>query len=124
MLAAKTRQAQLKRIEAMAARLPETVSDSRTGQHTHWAVRGKKFAYYLVDHHGDGRVTFDCKAEKGVNALLVAAEPDRFFLPKYMAQHGWVGQYVDAGPVDWDEIEAMLVDAYRLTAPKTLARQV
>jgi hypothetical protein len=93
-----------------------------TTQHSTFIVRGKKFAYHLVDHHGDDRVSFECKAERGTNAVLADAEPDRFFLPKYMAHHGWLGLWLDQGDVDWDEIEAFLIDAYRLTAPKTLVR--
>ena len=87
-------------------------------------VRDKKFAYYLVDHHGNGRVELQCKAERGVNGTLVDAEPDRLFLPPYMAQHGWIGMYLDVGPVDWDEAEALLTDAYCLVAPKSLAKTV
>jgi hypothetical protein len=96
----------------------------RPGQHHAFLVRGKKFAYFLVDHHGDGRVAVQCKAEKGLNATLVDVDPERFFLPPYMAHHGWIGLYVDAGRIDWDELEDLLRDAYRLTAPKSLARQV
>jgi len=41
-----------------------------------------------------------------------------------MAHHGWVGVYVDVDRIDWPEIEDLLADAYRLVAPKSLARQV
>lgn len=124
MLPARTRAAQLRRLTAIADRLPEAEASSRTGQHTAFSVRGKKFAYYLVDHHGDDRVSFECKAAPGVNASLAGADPTRFYLPKYMAHHGWLALYLDVGPVDWDEIEDLLVTAYRLTAPKRLAATV
>ncbi|MEN3274183.1 MAG: hypothetical protein V7636_2944 [Actinomycetota bacterium] len=94
----------------------------RTQQHSTFVVREKKFAYYLVDHHGDGRVSFECKAERGINASLVDADSERFFLPKYMAHHGWLGLFLDIGEVDWDEVETFLTDAYCLTAPKALVR--
>jgi predicted DNA-binding protein (MmcQ/YjbR family) len=121
-LPAKARASQRARIAKIVARLPE--AEVREQQHVACSVRGKKFAYHLVDHHGDDRVSFQCKAEKGVNRSLVESDPDRFFMPPYMAQHGWIGMWLDDGPVDWDEIEAYLVDAYRLTAPKSLTRDL
>jgi hypothetical protein len=30
--------------------------------------------------------------------------------------------YIDRGPIDWDEIEMLALQAYRFVAPKTLAR--
>jgi hypothetical protein len=112
----------LARVRSMCEAWPEVAV--RTGQHHAFLVRGKKFAYFLVDHHGDDRVSVQCKAEKGLNATLVGVDPERFFLPSYMAHHGWVGVYVDVGRIDWAELEDLLRDAYRLAAPKSLARQV
>lgn len=103
--------------------LPET-SHQSNGQHTAFLVRKKKFAYHLVDHHGDGRVALQCKAAAGDNHALVAEDAERFFLPPYMTQHGWIGLYLDVESIDWDEVRELLVDAYLLTAPKTLARTV
>src|SRR5687768_9693539 len=119
MLDARKRQAQLARLTKICTAFPEV--DVRTVQHTAFSVRGKKFAYYLVDHHGDGRVSMQCKAERGVNQALVDADSQRFFLPPYMAHHGWIGLYLDAGTVNWDEVGSFLADGYRLTAPKRLA---
>ena len=64
------------------------------------------------------------KAAHGDNQAMVASDPTRLFLPKYMAHHGWVGLYLDLGTVDWTEVEELVTDAYLLTAPKTLARNV
>jgi hypothetical protein len=51
---------------------------------------------------------------------LIAMDPEKFFRPAYVAQHGYVGVYLDTGAVDWDEVSE-LIDAYRLAAPKKLA---
>jgi len=118
-----TMAAGLARITAVCDGLPEAQPESR-GTHTAFAVRGKKFAYHLVDHHGDGRIAFECKAAPGENAAMVASEPERYFLPKYMAHHGWVGVWLDAGPVDWDEVRELMTEAYCLMAPKRLAAEV
>jgi phosphoribosylglycinamide formyltransferase-1 len=113
---------QVARVSRICEQLPEV--EIRSRDHHSFLVRGKKFAYYLIDHHGDGRVCLECKADKGVKQLLAESEPETFFLPAYMAHHGWIGIYLDAGKVDWDRVELFLVDAFRLAAPKTLARLI
>ena len=115
---------QVARMRALCAALPEV--EERVGQHHTWLVRGKKFAYHINSHHGDGRVHMQCKAEPGLNVELVAADPVNFFLPPYLKQHGWIAVWLDLPKVriDWDQIEALVIDAYRLTAPKRLAAMV
>lgn len=55
-------------------RLPEVSSEGT--QHIAFVVRNRKFAYYLEDHHGDGRVALACKAKAGENAeRLVSSCP-------------------------------------------------
>lgn len=110
------------RIMRLCAGLPEV--EIRHANHYGFVVRGKRFATYLIDYRGDGRVFIQFKAARGVNAALVASDARRFFLPPYMAHHGWIGLYVDEGPVDWGEVEDLLVDAYKLAAPKALAKDV
>lgn len=112
----------LERLTAICAALPEVTVTP--GQHTSFEVRGKRFAWHLVDHHGDGRVVLECKAARGENEALATASPDRFFLPPYLAHHGWVGLYLDRGEVDWEEVRELVTDAYRLVAPKRLAAQL
>ena len=98
--------------------LPE--ADARPGQHVKCTVRGKTFAYHLDDHHGDGRVAINVKVPPGEAAELVAAEPARFFVPPYLGPKGWVGLWLDVGPVDEEEVRELVVDSYRLVAPKRL----
>lgn len=102
--------------------LPDSVSEvgGDANQHVGFTVRKKRFAWYLDDHHGDGIVAVTCKAPPGVNSQMVAAEPERFFIPSYTGKRGWLGVRLDVGTVDWDEIARLIEDAYRLTAPKSL----
>jgi len=93
-------------------------------QHHKLSVRGKTMGWHTVDHHGDGRVALTLKAAKGDNTALVASDPTKFFMPPYVARHGYVGVYLDTGDVDWDEIRELVTDAYRLAAPKALAKLV
>jgi hypothetical protein len=116
----------LERLAGICMALPEASREpSPSGWHTSFRVRGKVFGWYLDDHHGDGRVAFCCKAAPGVQGELIAADPERFFSPAYLGSKGWVGVRLDLDSgVDWDEVDELARDSYRLIAPKRLAAQV
>jgi hypothetical protein len=59
------------------------------------------------------------KAAPGNQALMVDAEPRRFFRPPYVGPSGWIGVWLD-GRVRWRQLEELLLDGYRLVAPKRL----
>ena len=112
----------LARLKKICLALPESTADGE--QHTAFLVRGRTFAYHLVDHHGDGRFALCCKAAKDANARLTTAEPARFFIPAYIGPKGWFGLDLDAAHVDWKEIKRFVSASYRLVAPKSLAARV
>ena len=112
----------LDNVRNICAGLPEC---ELTGdQHHKLTVRDKTLGWHTVDHHGDGRVALSIKAAKGEAEVLVASDATRFFLPPYVARHGYVGVYLDVEPVDWDEIRELITDAYRLVAPKALVKEL
>jgi phosphoribosylglycinamide formyltransferase-1 len=111
---------------AICRALPE-ISTSVMGladQHLVFRVRKKTFAYYLYDHHGDGRITIWCKAAPGEQASLVGQEPRRFFVPPYLGPNGWVGVRLDLGTVGWGEVAYLVGMAYRMSAPRTLVARL
>jgi hypothetical protein len=107
------------RLRAICERLPEVTERLSHGAVTFF-VRGKRTVAYLTDdHHGDGRLALVCAAPDGVQAELLEAEPDRFFRPPYVGHRGWIGLRLDIAP-DWDEVGAVVEQAYRCVAPATL----
>ncbi|MCY3882405.1 MAG: MmcQ/YjbR family DNA-binding protein [Chloroflexi bacterium] len=106
----------LEQVRAVCLALPEAEEKEAWGMPT-FRVRGKLFAHFADDHHGDGRVALWLKAAEGAQELLVQAAPERFFVPPYMGPRGWVGVRVD-GEVDWEEVAALVEEAWRLIAPK------
>ncbi len=91
------------------------------GEHAGFLVRKKTFAWFLNNHHGDGIVSVSCKVGPGDNTALSKAQPDRFYLPAYVAHRGWVALRLDVGEVDWDEVSEFGANSYRRVAPKPLA---
>ncbi|HEY6329698.1 MAG TPA: MmcQ/YjbR family DNA-binding protein, partial [Blastocatellia bacterium] len=55
---------------------------------------------------------------------LIAAHPERFYMPAYVGSRGWVGLRLDLDSIDWDEVAGLLTGSYCLLAPKRLAAAV
>jgi predicted DNA-binding protein (MmcQ/YjbR family) len=110
----------LVRLTKICMALPETTT-YRHGSHAGFLVRKRTFAYFLNDHHGDGMVAVTCKVLPGDNKALAAGQPERFYLPAYLAPNGWVALRLDVGEVDWDEVSELVACSYQLVAPKRLA---
>jgi hypothetical protein len=114
----------LERLAEICLALPEASQNPAAG-HASFQVRGKNFAWYLDDHHGDGRVALVCKAPRGVQHELIASEPSKFFVPAYLGPRGWIGLRLDLDSgVDWDEVAELVRDSYLLIAPRRLAALV
>jgi len=108
------------RIADICLALPET-EERPFGGHTSPAfrVRGKMFVVISED-----RATMTLKAPEGVQAVLVASDPARFLVPKYVGSKGWVGVRLDLPEApDWDEMAELIYDSYSLIAPKRLVAQ-
>ncbi|WP_308259166.1 MmcQ/YjbR family DNA-binding protein [Pseudonocardia sp. H11422] len=110
----------LPRLRALCLALPEVEERISHGEPT-WFARRTFVAY--ADHHHDDRVAFWCAVPPGAQTELVTAHPDRFFRPPYVGGRGWLGVWLDV-PVDWDEIDELVTDAYREIAPKKLIAQL
>ena len=102
---------------------PEVSERLSHGSPTFFIRDKKTLASFVDDHHGDDIVGIWCPAEPGVQEEMVALEPDRFYRPPYVGPRGWLGVRLDR-KVDWDEVRAILIDAYRKVAPKTLVKQL
>ena len=110
----------LARLRRICLALPEAHEVEAWGEPT-FRVRNKLFAMYAhsENHHGGGRPAVWAKAAPGNQAVMVRADPDRFFVPPYLGPSGWVGIWLDRG-ADWAELAELMRDSYRLVAPKRL----
>lgn len=113
---------QIARLRHICLNLPETTERLSHGEPT-WFIRDKKAFVMFADHHHDDRLAFWCAAPPGAQTALVDAYPRRFFVPPYVGHRGWLGVWLDV-PVDWDEIADLVHDAYRTSAPRTLAARL
>jgi len=82
-------------------------------------VRGKTFASYTINHHGDGRISLWLNSPPGAQEIHTKGEPKHFFVPPYVGPRGWIGMRLDRNP-DWKEVATLVTRSYRLIAPKRL----
>jgi hypothetical protein len=117
---------ELDRVRKIALALPEVNERLSHGEPCFFVRDKRPVCYYHDDHNGDGRISLWCPAPRGAQEALVSTEPERYFKPPMSAKgifSGWLGVFLDTSGennVDWDEIAAILEDAYRNVAPKRL----
>jgi hypothetical protein len=93
--------------------LPEAEEKVSHGS-PNFRVRGKTFATYVVNHHGDGRVALWLNTPAGAQELHVEAEPRQFFIPPYM---GRGKKDLWHGALRRKEIDALLLGGRGSTGP-------
>lgn len=121
---------ELDRVRKIALGLPEVNERLSHGAPCFFVRDTRPLCYVHDDHRHDGRISLWCPAPPGVPAELVGAEPERFFEPPTSAKgtfSNWLGVYLDGtgrNSPDWGEITAIVLDAYRLVAPKKLIAEL
>ncbi len=110
----------LARVRERAMALPEADEIVSHGMPCFGIVKGKKFAYFTHDHHGDGRTALLVKIS-GLDEQqhLIEQDDARYFRPAYFGD-GWIGIRLDLGDNDWDAIGDWLAKSWRAIAPKKL----
>ena len=114
---------ELARVRKVCASLPEVTERPSHGSPA-WFVRDKKtIAMFVDDHHGDGILGVWCAAPPGVQEQMIDEEPAVFFRPPYVGHRGWIGVRLSKTVTD-AELRAILEDAFRVVAPKTLTARL
>jgi hypothetical protein len=119
---AQTRKSAVARVRRIIAAWPETSEKLSHGAPTFWGGR-KTFASIADEHHGDGRFSLWIKSTPDAQEDLVAMDPGTFYVPPYVGPSGWIGMRLDRSP-DWDAVEALLEEGYRMVAPKRAIKKL
>jgi phosphoribosylglycinamide formyltransferase 1 len=109
------------KVRERALALPEADEVLSHGMPCFGIIKGKKFAYVSLDHHGDGKTALLVKISGAEEqAMLIDSDADRYYRPAYFGD-GWVGIRLDLGDTDWDHIDEWLAKSWRAVAPRKLA---
>jgi len=110
MLRAMTPAAALAKVRKLCSALPE-VSERPSHGSPAFLVGKKMFAYFLNNHHGDGRLALWCGVPDGMQRALVDSDPEVYFVPPYVGPSGWVGVRLDRA-LPWPQIASVLEAAH------------
>jgi hypothetical protein len=111
----------LERLTAICLALPGAERE-RESRHATFRVKTKVFAYFLDNHHGDGFIAACVKGDRREHARLVAARPERFYLPAYIGPRGYLGIRLDGARVDWKDLATRVAASHASVAPRRPAR--
>ena len=107
-------------VRERALALPETEETLSHGMPCFGIVKGKKFAWVSLDHHGDGKTALLVKISgPDEQAQLIENDPHRYYRPAYFGD-GWIAIRLDLGDTDWNAIADWLHRSWRSIAPKKL----
>jgi hypothetical protein len=112
------------RLVGICEAFPEVRIEPGGDGHLAFRIRKKTFAYYLFDHHGDGKIAFCCKANLSEQRRFVKDDPESFFVPTYLGAKGWIAIRLDLDEVDWETVKELARRAYQAVAPRKLAALV
>jgi hypothetical protein len=101
-------------VRRIALSLPETVEKRRWG-HPTFDVAGRMFVTVP-----DDQTSFAVRCPRLDREELIAAEPEKFWVPKHEAGSNWVRARQEALEVA-DELRDILVDSWRQVAPPGLS---
>jgi predicted DNA-binding protein (MmcQ/YjbR family) len=101
---------------------PETEETVSHGSPT-FKVRGKTFATYTTNHHGDGRVALNLNAPAGAQQLYTEMEPEYYFVPPYTGPKGWLGIELNRD-LSWSTVASRAREAYEKSAPGELVAKL
>jgi hypothetical protein len=101
----------LERIRAVCLGLPGVRERPSHGSPAFFVGGKRCFVMFMDNHHHDGRLALWCAAAPGVQAALVDADPDRYFVPPYVGHRGWIGVRLDRG-LEPGEVAGVIEDAH------------
>ena len=110
--------ARLDRLRRVCLALPETSEVVAWEDHPTFRVRDKIFV--IASESAD---SISLKATKDDQEALVATHP-RVSVAAYVGRYGWVTVDLTGKGLDWAMVEDLVLESYRLVAPKRLAALV
>lgn len=114
-------EAMLARLREICLALPEAAERLSHGAPGFHIEKGKFFAYFWDNHHGDGITAVHVKTS-GLDeqAMLLEADPEAYFRPPYLGPSGWVGIRLDRDEIDWNRVADRVAYSWELVAPRRL----
>lgn len=105
-------------VRELCLAFPEVEEVESHGSPGFRARKGKFFAYFCVNHHGDGHVALWLNTPALEQSRLIASSKD-IFKPPYLGPSGWIGVELNRG-LSWKRVIELVHAAYVNSSPKKL----
>ncbi|MFZ5795144.1 MAG: MmcQ/YjbR family DNA-binding protein, partial [Pseudomonadota bacterium] len=113
----------LAKVRALALALPETVERASHGSPGFLIEKGKFFAYFWHNHHGDGETVVIVKTTgRDEQAMLIELDSECYYSPPYLGPSGWIAMRLDREEVDWDRVGDRIAISWELVVPRRLRK--
>lgn len=113
--------AALENVRAIALALPQAAERLSHGTPGFHIDKGKFFAYFSHDQHGNGETAVIVKTSGAEEqAMLIEADPGLYYKPPYLGPSGWIAIRVAAPDTDWDHVADRIAASWELVAPRRL----
>jgi predicted DNA-binding protein (MmcQ/YjbR family) len=89
----------------------EKLSHGEPTWFTRTPPKGKTFAMFDHHHHGAEHIAVVVAATLDVQHGLVTSDPERFRIPPYVGNKGWISIILDTRP-DWAMVDQLLRQAH------------
>lgn len=103
--------AALKRVRAVCESLGAWEKESHGSATFFLAEKKPSFLVFANHHHNDGRLALWAAAPPGAQAMVVADDPENYFVPPYVGTMGWIGVRLDR-TLPWKSVQAAIVSAH------------
>jgi predicted DNA-binding protein (MmcQ/YjbR family) len=111
-----------KAVRELCLALPEVEEFESHGSPNFRARKGKIFAVFALNHHGDGHVALWLNTPAMEQSRLIASAPKHVFKPPYVGPAGWIGVELNRG-VSWKRVVELVHMAYLNSSPAKLVAQ-
>ncbi len=85
--------------------------------------KGRVFAMFALNHHGDGHVALWLNTPAVEQSRLIESAPKHIFKPQYVGPSGWIGVELNRG-FSWKRVIELAHMAYVNSSPAKLVAQL
>jgi predicted DNA-binding protein (MmcQ/YjbR family) len=110
-------------VRELCLAFPEAEEFESHGSPNFRARKGRVFAVFALNHHGDGRVALWLNTPAVEQSRLIESAPKHLFKPQYVGPSGWIGVELNRG-FSWKRVIELVHMAYVNSSPAKLVARV
>ena len=110
-------------VRELCLAFPEAEEFESHGSPNFRARKGKVFAVFSLNHHGDGHVALWLNTPALEQSRLLASAPKHLFKPPYVGPSGWIGVELNRG-FSWKRVIELVHMAYVNSSPAKLVARI